>query len=189
MNNLIPDCSDANNEYHSLSIKHDGSYFRCNNVQEISCIPGHSKCFAIHNLCMYDLDHFGHISYCRDGIYLKNCIFMKCTNSFKCPGFYCIPLRQVCDDVHDCRDGEDEVDCQNNICPCYLKCSGVEFCIHPTEVCDDYSRCPYGDDATFTAVPWVIHVYVAVYCRQRYKTDLHTRGSPSGCDIPFCGVE
>ena len=71
---------------------------------------------------------------------------MKCTNSFKCPGFYCIPLRQVYDDVYDCRDGEDEVGCQNNICPCYLKCSGVEFCIHPTEVCDDYSHCPYGDD-------------------------------------------
>ena len=149
MNDLIPDCFDASDEYHSLSMKYNGSDFRCNNVQEIPCIPGHSKCFGIHNICVYDLDHLGHISYCRDGTHLLNCLFVNCTSSFKCPGSYCIPLRKVCDGVHDCRDGDDEINCHNNSSPGYLKCSGVEFCIHPEEVCDDYSHCPYGEDETF----------------------------------------
>ena len=146
VNDLIPDCSDASDEYHSLSIKYDGSYFHCRDAHEIPCIPGHSKCFEIRNFCVYDHDNFGHTSYCRDGTHLQNCIFMKCTNSFKCTRSYCIPLRKVCDGVHDCIDGEDEINCQNNICPGYLKCNGVEFCIHPTEVCDGYSHCPHGDD-------------------------------------------
>ena len=146
VNDLIPDCSDASDEYHSLSIKYDGLLFRCSSVKEIPCIPGHSKCFGMHNLCLYDLDHYGHITYCRDGAHLLNCKLMKCTNSFKCPGSYCVPIRKVCDGVHDCGNGADEINCQNNICPGYLKCSGTEFCIHPTEVCDGYSHCPYGDD-------------------------------------------
>ena len=149
VNDLIPDCFDASDEYHSLTMKYGGSYFRCSNVQEIPCMPGHSKCFGIHNLCVYDLDHFGQISYCRDGAHLINCLLMNCTNSFKCPGSYCIPLRKVCDGVHDCRDGDDEINCHNNSCPGYLKCSGVEFCIHLEEVCDDYSHCPYGEDEAF----------------------------------------
>ena len=149
VNDLIPDCSDASDEYHSQSIKYEGLYFRCNDTQKMSCIPGHSKCFEIHNLCVYDLNRFGHISYCRDGAHLLNCKYIKCTNSFKCPESYCIPLRKVCDGVHDCTDGEDEINCQNNICPGYLKCSAVEFCIHTTEVCDAFSHCPHGDDEKF----------------------------------------
>ena len=149
VNDLIPDCSDAGDEYHSISIKYTGSHFHCNDVHEIPCTPGHSKCFGIHNLCVYDRDSFGHISYCRDGAHLLDCLFVQCTNTFKCPRSYCIPLRKVCDGVHDCMDGEDEVNCQNNLCPGYLKCSGFECCIHPTEVCDGYSHCPHGDDETF----------------------------------------
>ena len=152
VNDLIPDCSDFSDEYHGLSVKYDGSYFPCNDVREMPCIPGHSKCFEIHKICLYDLDNVGHISYCRDGAHLLNCTFVECTNSFKCPGSYCIPLRNVCDGVHDCRDGEDEITCQNNICPGYLKCSGVDFCIHPIEVCDGLSHCPYGDDEEFCEI-------------------------------------
>ena len=146
VNDLIPDCSDAADEYNSLSMKYNGSQYRCSDVQKIPCIPGHSKCFEMSNLCMYDHENFSHISYCRDGAHLLNCRFVKCTNSFKCRLSYCIPLRKVCDGVPDCNNGEDEINCLNNICPGYLKCNGVEFCIHPNEVCDGFSHCPHGDD-------------------------------------------
>ena len=149
VNDLIPECSDATDEYHSLSMKYNGSQYSCTDVQQIPCIPGHSKCFELSHLCVYDHDNFGHISYCRDGAHLLNCRFVKCTNSFKCRRSYCIPLRKVCDGVPDCNNGEDEISCHNNICPGYLKCSGVEFCIHPNEVCDGFSHCPHGDDEKF----------------------------------------
>ena len=48
--------------------------------------------------------------------------------------------------MRDCLNGEDEINCHNNICSGYLKCSEVEYCIHPIEVCDGYSHCPQGDD-------------------------------------------
>ena len=146
VNDLIPDCADAKDESHSLSIKYEGLRFQCRDEQEIPCVPGHSKCFEINNLCLYDRDNLGHISYCRDGSHLLNCEYIQCVNTFKCPQSYCIPLRKVCDGIHDCYGREDEIHCMNNICPGYLKCRAFEFCVHPNEVCDGYSHCPHGDD-------------------------------------------
>ena len=146
VNDLIPDCLDADDEAHSLSIRYKGLGFHCKDVEDIPCFPGHSKCFGINKLCLYDRDDYDHISYCRDGTHLRNCRHIQCTNTFKCPLSYCIPLRKVCDGIYDCYNGEDEYNCHNNICPGYLKCQGVEFCIHPAEVCDDYNHCPHGDD-------------------------------------------
>ena len=146
VNDLIPDCLDADDESQSLSIRYEGLNFCCRNMEAIPCFPGHSKCFEINNLCLYDHDSFGHISYCRDGAHLRDCRNIQCTNTFKCQFSYCIPLRKVCDGIYDCYNGEDEYNCHNNICPGYLKCREVEFCIHPTEVCDGYSHCPHGDD-------------------------------------------
>ena len=146
VNDLIPDCVDAKDESHSLSIKYKGLHFKCKDEQELPCAPGHSKCFEINVLCLYDRDPLGHILYCRDGAHLLKCKCINCVNAFKCPQSYCIPLRKVCDGIHDCYGREDEINCNNNICPGYLKCREFEFCIHPTEVCDGYPHCPYGDD-------------------------------------------
>ena len=146
VNDLMPDCADAKDESHSLSIKYESLHFHCKAGQEIPCVPGHSKCFEMNVLCLYDRDHLGHIAYCRDGAHLQDCIYINCINTFKCPQSYCIPLRNVCDGINDCYGREDEINCNNNICPGYLKCRRFEFCIHPTGICDGYSHCPYGDD-------------------------------------------
>ena len=148
VNDLIPDCIDSypDDERHSLSIKYEGLHFPCYSIQEIPCVPGHSKCFPMENLCVYGRDNLDHIQHCRDGSHLRNCRYIKCTNTFKCPQSYCIPIRKVCDGIRDCLNGEDEINCHNNICPGYLKCSQVEYCIHPLEVCDGFSHCPHGDD-------------------------------------------
>ena len=146
VNDLIPDCIRADDESHSLSIKYEGVHFLCKSMQEIPCVPGHSKCLAIEKVCLYDRDNLGHIRYYRDGSHLRNCRYIKCTNTFKFPQSYCIPIRKVCDGIRDCLNGEDEINCHNNICSGYLKCNGVEYCIHRIEVCDGYSHCPHGDD-------------------------------------------
>ena len=146
VNDLIPDCADARDEYHSLSLKYAGLHFQCKDEQKIPCVRSHSKCFEVNVLCLYDHDHLGNIAYCRDGSHLLNCRYINCINTFKCPLSYCIPLRKVCDGIHDCYGREDEINCSNNICPGYLKCREFEFCVHPTEICDGYSHCPHGDD-------------------------------------------
>ena len=146
VNDLIPDCADAKDESHSLSIKYEGLHFQCKDEQKIPCIPGHSKCFEINVLCVYDHDDLDHIAHCRDGSHLLNCRYINCINTFKCPQSYCIPLRKICDGKRDCYGNEDEIDCNNNVCPGYLKCREFELCIHPTDICDGYSHCPHGDD-------------------------------------------
>ena len=145
VNDLIQDCSSPTDEQHSINIKH-GEVYHCKDIDEIPCVPNHSKCFRIQSLCVYDLDILGHIVPCRDGAHLFNCNYIQCTNTFKCPGSYCIPLRKVCDGVKDCLGGEDEYNCHLYTCPGYLKCSGVLYCVHPLEVCDEIQHCPNGDD-------------------------------------------
>ena len=152
VDDLIPDCNGAEDEQHGLDIKYKSSIYQCQDNQEIHCVPDHSKCFNIHKICLYDHDLFGHVAYCRDASHLFNCEWIECTNSFKCPSSYCIPLRKMCDGAKDCIDGEDETDCENNICPGYLKCSGAEICVHPLEVCDDFPHCPNSDDESMCDV-------------------------------------
>ena len=146
VDDLIPDCIEAEDEQHGLNIKHKGAIYECTDKQEIHCMPDHSKCFNIHKMCFYDLDEFGHVAYCRSGSHLFMCTWIECTNSFKCPHSYCIPIRMVCNGYKDCIDGEDEDGCENNVCLGYLKCSGTEICIHPFEVCDGVQHCPKADD-------------------------------------------
>ena len=146
VNDLIPDCAEAEDEPHGLNIKYHGSAYHCKSSGAIPCAPHHSKCFEIHQLCVYDHDEQGNIAYCRDGAHLFNCELITCTNAYKCPNSFCLPLRKVCDGIPDCPAGEDEINCENNVCPSYLKCTTVEFCLHPSEVCDGFPQCPNGDD-------------------------------------------
>ena len=152
VNDLIPDCVEAEDESHGLNQKYYGSTYHCEAFDEIPCVPNHSKCFEIHQLCVYDHDELGHIAYCRDGSHLFNCELIECTNAYKCPNSFCVPLRKVCDGIPDCLEGEDEISCENNVCPGYLKCTTVEFCLHPLEVCDGFPQCPNGDDEIFCDV-------------------------------------
>ena len=145
VNDLMTDCSDADDEHHSLDIRR-GQVYQCDGLDDIPCIPNHSKCLGIHHLCVYDHDSFGHIAHCRDGAHLIGCEHIECTNTFKCPSSYCIPLRKVCDGVEDCLEGEDESLCDNYTCPGYLKCNKFSYCVHLWEVCDGFPNCPNGDD-------------------------------------------
>ena len=148
VNDLIPDCPGfaAEDEVHGLSIKNHNASYRCSDQAGIACFPGHSKCFRINKLCMYDTDVFENTAFCRNAAHLRECDWIECTNSFKCYKSYCIPFRMLCNGREDCVEGDDEKNCENYNCPSFLKCSGVSYCVHPTEICDGTFDCPYGDD-------------------------------------------
>ena len=150
-NDLIPDCSDGDDEYHMLYMRR-GKVYNCNEISELPCILSHSKCLSVNHLCVYDHDVFGHIAYCRDGAHLFTCEDIEYTNTFKCPRSYCIPLRMVCDGVDDCLEGQDEFRCDNYTCPGYLKCHGVAYCVHLWEICDGFPKRPTADNETLYCV-------------------------------------
>ena len=91
------------------------------------------------------------------GGHLSSCETHTCDETyFKCPGFYCIPLRYVCDGRHHCPGGMEERQCDRRSCPgkfrCYQKADGntkAIICIHPSSIWDERLDCPYGDDEYF----------------------------------------
>ena len=148
VNDLIPDCPGfgAEDEIHGLSIKYHNVSYECSDQPGIACFPGHSKCFRMNQLCLYDIDKFENIAFCRNAAHLRECDWIECTNAYKCYKSYCIPFRMLCNGIQDCLEGDDEKSCDTYNCPGFLKCSGMSNCVHPTEVCDGTSNCPYGDD-------------------------------------------
>ena len=81
------------------------------------CSTNVGPCVQRALVCVYDLDVFGHLKYCRTGGHLANCESHHCGTLFKCPNSYCLPLKRVCDSHIDCPDGADEENCDNLYCP------------------------------------------------------------------------
>ena len=71
---------------------------------------------------------------------------------FKCPGFYCIPLRYVCNGLWECPGGVEELphmNCHTRTCSGLFKCLDSLICIAPESLCDGIIDCPHGDDIQF----------------------------------------
>ena len=63
-----------------------------------------------------------------------------------------ILVLQVCDDVWDCQNGEDEIHCPDHLsCSGLFRCQGHSNCLHLSEVCDGVSHCSEEDDELFCA--------------------------------------
>ena len=123
----------------------------CNKPHEIPCQDGSSECFQLQDTCLYSLNSYGTLSFCRNGGHLDNCVYYECDTMFKCQSSYCIPWSYVCDGKWDCPHGFDET--YNPVCTSNETCLGMykcfkssRKCLHIQNVCDGHVDCPYGDD-------------------------------------------
>ena len=149
VNDTVPDCPVYGDDEVwpsgclSTGIVVDGSVM-------IACIPGHPKLFDFHLLCQLTWNTAGHLSTCRNGAHLSDCIYHSCPHQYKCAYSYCIPVQAVCDGRVDCPDGSDEADCQNHLCPHLLKCKTKNACVHKNDVNDGVTHCPAFKDDEIT---------------------------------------
>ena len=150
VDDLIPDCPGTYEDelqYFNLLRNYDHSKFPCNSSYEIPCIPGHSYCFSLSKLCIYDLQqNSSQLKYCRNGAHLYNCTNFQCPGFFKCSLSYCVPFDLVCNNNWDCPGGDDEHDCVSHPCSHLFKCKNQDKCLHLSKVCDKSKDCTYGDD-------------------------------------------
>ena len=148
VNDLLADCSSGQGEDEPLltQLRAGKIFTECSEPNTIPCIPGLPICFPLDKLCLYDFDVYGNTIWCRDASHLGDCIAMNCSNSYKCPESFCIPVYRVCNGHPDCIHGEDEKRCDEYICEGLLRCSSTNFCVHPIHICDGISHCPNSDD-------------------------------------------
>ncbi len=82
---------------------------------------------------------------------INSAISTDCYDTFtKCPGFYCIPWRYVCDGIWHCPGGteEDTTYCNDPDCINKFRCRNSSVCLYLSSVCDENGliECPNGDD-------------------------------------------
>ena len=67
---------------------------------------------------------------------------------FSCPGAfgYCLPIYVRCNSYYDCPNHEDEMGCENYMCPGLYRCRGSIVCLHITHLCDGVVQCQDQDD-------------------------------------------
>ena len=101
--------SEDESQYYNLLTNSYQSGVPCTNSNEFPCVAGHTYCFPVSKLCVYDFDHrFLQLRYCRNGAHLHNCTHFQCLEYFKCSLSYCIPFDLVCNGNWDCPRGHDE---------------------------------------------------------------------------------
>ena len=102
-------------------------------------------CHFLVQRCVYDT-HNVYTTHCSRLEHLFQCVYFECPSMYKCNMTYCIPTYQLCDNVRDCPDGEDEASCDNVNCPGLLRCKLDNICIHPLNICDGIVQCLYSED-------------------------------------------
>ena len=93
-----------------------------------------------------------------NGAHLLSCEDNKCHRKyFKCPGFYCIPWRFVCNGQWECPGGMEEIECQRISCPGMFKCRNSSICLSPDNICDSTVDCLQNDDVVFCPMGQYFH--------------------------------
>lgn len=107
-------------------------------------------CFRITQICIFTLNETGQLVPCPKGDHMANCSQYECNAMFKCPQYYCIPWRYICNGKWDCPAGTDELLNQTcgeiSLCVGLFKCRKSVVCIHLRNICDGCFDCPEKDD-------------------------------------------
>ena len=100
--------------------------------------------------CKYDIikdkENRRIVNYCSEGSHLEFCENISCVDMFKCPGYYCLPWRLVCDGHWDCPLGNDETNCDFMNRPGFYHCANSSINILPQSICDGVWDCNDGTD-------------------------------------------
>ena len=153
VNDLVPDCPNTiedEMQYYNLLTNPFHIHLFCNSSHELPCIPGHSHCFQLDKLCVFEFQYNTTVlKHCRNGAHLYNCTNVQCSGYFKCPMAYCIPFNFICNGKWDCPHGEDETYCHSFSCPNLFKCKNQTKCLHLSMICDKHRDCILGDDESW----------------------------------------
>ena len=153
VDDLVPDCPDTfedEMQYYSLMTIPFHSHMSCNGTKELPCIPGHSHCFQMNKLCIFEFQPYTvTLKHCRNGAHLYNCTSFQCPEYFKCSMSYCVPFDLICNGKWDCPQGHDEMNCNLFSCPYLFKCKNQTKCLHFSKVCDINKDCILGDDESW----------------------------------------
>ena len=87
-----------------------------------------------------------HNTACNSGSTKDICSDIMCPGMFKCTGYYCIQMSNVCDGQSECLYGDDEAHCDRLVCPGSIKCRGENRCVGYEDVCDGTADCLYSFD-------------------------------------------
>ena len=144
--------------------------YKVDNV--LMCHDEEEQCFHPGDICVYRLVN-NSLYPCQSGAHLQECGQFECNIEVKCPSFYCITWRHVCDGRWDCPFGFDEsaqLECGTKTCFQMFACRNSDICIHILEHCDGIPDCPLGDDEHLCALSVVscpegcVCLNFAVFC-------------------------
>ncbi len=110
--------------------------------------------------CIYIPHPCGFQGGTSNGYHLISCDDHVCDEKhFKCPGFYCLAWRYVCNGLWECPGGMDEKICNRNSCPGMFKCKNSTHCVSMSVTCDFQPDCKFGDDESFCSFSKLSHEF------------------------------
>ncbi len=93
-----------------------------------------------------------------NGYHLISCEEHVCDEKhFKCPRFYCLAWRFVCNGHWECPGGMDEINCDRISCPGMFKCKNSTGCVSMNNTCDSQADCILGDDESLCSLDPLSH--------------------------------
>ena len=144
VNDLYPDCRDAEDEPQLLSLRRNDTA-KCQHPDHQPCHAAvQGVCYPRHETCMYRENEMGLLSPCRNAGHLLNCWFHECPTMFKCPEAYCVPYQMLCDGINQCPHAHDEVNCTSmpyRPCAGMFRCKDSYICVHLSQLCDGIVDC------------------------------------------------
>ncbi|XP_070182592.1 G-protein coupled receptor GRL101-like [Littorina saxatilis] len=158
------DCFDGSDENSCHHVTRDCSSYRCENGQckerwtrcnrVDDCADGSDEryCNSYDSYAVFSaysglirIDFTSHGTFQLTALHASNkCpeTHFRCDENFE----YCLPVYVLCNNIRDCPNGEDELQCENYTCPGFYRCRDSSVCVHVEQVCDGVAQCPRQDD-------------------------------------------